>query len=150
MSTPDLGELRRLLEAATPRPWFSRDPDAIFNPSVATRRQEDAEDEPLDDSEWVAECGPRDERGRQDAALIAAAVNALPALLDDLEAARAEIATLTAQRDRAERRHERLGAGVEALNASLARVNPAHFSTALVRGRIRALLAESAASEEGA
>lgn len=75
---------------------------------------------------------------------------ALPAILDDLEAAREEIATLTAQRDRAERRHERLELGVEAL-AVQEEWNVKHGVDVPLRGHhLRALLAETTASEERA
>lgn len=72
----------------------------------------------------------------------------------------AEIATLTAQRDRAERRHERLEAGVEALAGELQRQSESECysdadvtrtnAQARASSDLRALLAESAASEEGA
>lgn len=233
MSTPDLGELRRLLEAATPGPWRwagnvdngepyiaggcsggfgSSSVMAIgWEPRSTTGRAADevrsyASESDMDESEAV-DMWANDQYGEPireprlwfytdhmaveardhvtfevapaattredpavyraditdvrhpDAALITAAVNALPALLDDLEAAREEIATLTAQRDLADRRHERLEAVVEALAEEWAdelRTGkcPDGECGGCTRGEdgndLRALLAETTASEERA
>lgn len=77
----DLKELRRLHEAATPGPWFK------YMRTVT-----------VEENGWdveVAECS-NNARGtvEADAALIAAARNALPELLDRLEAAESENARL--------------------------------------------------------
>lgn len=67
----DPDHLRRLLEAASPRPWH-RGAGDHYAREVRTE---------ADDA--VAWCGGfPDEQARADAALVAAAVNALPVLLD--------------------------------------------------------------------
>ncbi len=168
MSAPDLGELRALLAAGTPGPWGdggrgvgtayfdNREEHVIADCHIEADRAHD------DGGDWLAAM----RRGSANATLIAAAVNTLPALLDELEAAREQIATLTAQRDRAERGHERLETGVEALagewqqdadGVDLGRggfdgvVNLTHRGTLLdAIDDLRALLAETTASEERA
>ncbi len=143
VSTPDLGELRRLLEAATPSEWVAQGGMVVASPG------------PL--AKYIADCFDEPGASEDDAALIAAAINALPALLDDLEAAHEEIATLTAQRDRADRRHERLESGVEALAGEYQRAIAAspprggeYRAMVFVVDDLRALLAEGGASEERA
>lgn len=91
--TTDTDELRRLLEAATPGPWDLAGTDGM---GFAVHRGE---------HETVALYCDRD-----DAALIAAAVNALPGLLDENAALRAQVAELRAAVER-----------VEALSSKVAR-----------------------------
>ena len=62
--------LRERAEAATPGPWLVGDGGAwshLYNPSVTTNGS--AADVSAD--EWVAECGPVEVRGKQDAQHIA-------------------------------------------------------------------------------
>lgn len=84
----DLGELRRLLEAATPGPWTERGRDVDHDKFVADGKN------PADvcglgcEVEGPPEAWHRGQFERHaDAALIVAAVNALPSLLDALDAA---------------------------------------------------------------
>ena len=131
---PDVAELRRLLDAATPRPWVAAD-----DPSGAWVHAGWAAGN-TDTLRTVIEWMPRPE----DARLIAAAVNALPALLDaaaerdalaadadkwqraaltlqgDRDALRAELAHMTEARDNARAEVERLAATVEAVREACA------------------------------
>ena len=79
-----LAELRRLLEEATPRPWHA------WNRGIGYEVHTEVEHNPI-------RCDPlnsgfRETFGGQDAQLIAAAANALPGLLDQLDAAEAALA----------------------------------------------------------
>ena len=80
----DRTELRRLLEKATPRPWHA------WNRGIGFEVHTEAEHNPI-------RCDPlnsgfRETFGGPDAHLIAAAVNALPGLMDELDAAEAALA----------------------------------------------------------
>jgi hypothetical protein len=75
MTAPDTRALRELLAKATPRPWASTENDFYISGDM------DA-----DNSSAIVAV----ELERPDAALIVAAVNALPSLLDALGALRAE------------------------------------------------------------
>ena len=96
--TPDVAELRRLAEAATPGPWST----AAFQLVIDVARRID-----------VGMCGHRD-----DAAFIAAANPAtVLALLDDADALRAELAHMTEARDNARAERDALAAKVERVRA---------------------------------
>ena len=77
MSDIDRAELRRLLDEATPRPWVA-EVSGTTGPVVMDVQSVSALDH-------VAKCPHY--RGSADSELIAAAVNALPGLLDALEKA---------------------------------------------------------------
>lgn len=78
----NLDELQALLDAGTGLPWCSdQHPNTAFKPDQFTVRDSNGM--------WVAELGP----ARNDADLIAAAVNALPALLAVARAAEAHVKT---------------------------------------------------------
>ena len=77
-------ELRRLLDEATPRPWHA------WNRGIGYEVHTEVEHNPI-------RCDPlnsgfRETFGGPDAQLIVAAVNALPGLLDQLDAAEAALA----------------------------------------------------------
>ena len=100
--TPDVAELRRLLDEATPRPWHAWDRGIGFE--VHTEAEHNPiRCDPLNSGFRETFCGP-------DARLIAAAVNALPTLLDRL-------AHMTEARDNARAEVERLTAKVERVRA---------------------------------
>ena len=102
--TPDIAELRRLAEAATPGPWST----AAFQLVIDAARRID-----------VGMCGHRD-----DAAFIAAAnPAAVLALLDDADALRAELAHMTEARDNARAEVERLTGVVEAVRKLADRID---------------------------
>ena len=91
----DTNELRKLLEKATPGPWAVSYGDESWavvgtkpdgTPDLWARRTV------FDDGSAAGEYGPSCKGPTRD--LIVAAVNALPALLDELLAARAEVARL--------------------------------------------------------
>lgn len=82
---PSNDELRRLASEATPGPWQHRGHWVFPAPG--------------DESGFVAMCGD-DARGHDDAAYIVAACNAVPALLDELEAQDAQLAEAQATLER--------------------------------------------------
>jgi len=102
--SPGMSELRGLLEKATKGPWITHRlfPDSIVPESHALRPVGGAEGEAVDRDDYALVIAwPRDDRhgrsnGRANAALIVAAVNSLPTLLDDLAAAQGEIDRLRA------------------------------------------------------
>ena len=106
--TPEMqAELRRLLERATPGPWHA------WDRGIGYEVHTEVEHNPI-------RCDPlnsgfRETFGGPDAHLIAAAVNALPALLDAADALRAELAHMTEARNNARAEVERLTAMVEAV-----------------------------------
>ena len=110
--TPEsLAELRRLLDDGSTRPWVAfraNDPNPGGRGWVGVTRDIDVDYDP--DIFASQRCAPRD------AALIAAAVNALPALLD----AAARLAEVEAERD--------------ALAAKVERVRALHFEDPFVNG----------------
>lgn len=79
MTDPDRRMLRELLAAATPGPWEV--PESIHGDPYITEQGRG-----FLRGGGIATCDRRDDYGRSNAALIVAAVNALPALLDDLDA----------------------------------------------------------------
>ena len=112
--TPDLAELRRLAEAATPGPWRTEylmgAGNDLLTAIVAGRATPD-------DLRVIGST-----LAERDGKFIAAAVNALPgllgkadALLDEADALRAELAHMTEARDNARAEVERLTAMVEAV-----------------------------------
>jgi hypothetical protein len=92
----DTNELRKLLAAATPLPWIVQKEDYFGSWSVTGTANDPVpglwrtEPEAFDDGSAHGEYGPSCKEPTRD--LIVAAVNALPALLDELDAARAEVA----------------------------------------------------------
>lgn len=82
MSAPDLDleALREVVDAATPGNWVVKGDDPELIDSWADHR-----------GVWVASAKQPETQGMADAALIVAAVNALPVLLDDLEITRASV-----------------------------------------------------------
>jgi hypothetical protein len=91
----DTNELRKLLSAATPGPWAVSYGDESW---VVVRTKPDgtpdlwARRTVFDDGSAAGEYSPSCKGPTRD--LIVAAVNALPALLDELDAARAEVERL--------------------------------------------------------
>lgn len=88
----DTNELRKLLEKATPRPWAVSHGDESWEvvqtkpdgtPDFGARRKA------FDDGSAGGEYGPSCNTVTRD--LIVAAVNALPAMLDELDALRADL-----------------------------------------------------------
>ena len=105
--TPDLAELRRLAEAATPGPWRTEylmgAGNDLLTAIIAGRATPD-------DLRVIGST-----LAERDGKFIVAAVNALPALLDDADALRAELAHMTEARDNARAEVKRLTAMVEAV-----------------------------------
>ena len=105
--TPDVAELRRLAEAATPGPWRTEylmgAGNDLLTAIVAGRATPD-------DLRVIGST-----LAERDGKFIVAAVNALPALLDDADALRAELAHMTEARDNARAEVKRLTAMVEAV-----------------------------------
>ena len=105
--TPDLAELRRLAEAATPGPWRTEylmgAGNDLLTAIVAGRATPD-------DLRVIGST-----LAERDGQFIVAAVNALPDLLDDADALRAELAHMTEARDNARAEVKRLTAMVEAV-----------------------------------
>ena len=91
----DTNELRKLLAAATPLPWIVHEDDYFGSWSVTGPANDPVpgwgrtEPEAFDDGSAHGEYGPSCKKPTRD--LIVAAVNALPALLDELDAARADL-----------------------------------------------------------
>lgn len=92
----DTNELRKLLAAGTPTPWTVETDDYWDSWSVTGPVLERVPGWPLeepkafDDGSAYGEYGPRCTEATRD--LIVAAVNVLPAMLDELDALRAEVA----------------------------------------------------------
>ena len=107
--TPDLAELRRLAEAATPGPWRTEylmgAGNDLLTAIVAGRTTPD-------DLRVIGST-----LAERDGKFIAAAVNALPALLDDADALRAELAHMTEARNNARAEVKRLTAKLDAIEA---------------------------------
>ena len=105
--TPDVAELRRLAEAATPGPWRTEylmgAGNDLLTAIIAGRATPD-------DLRVIGST-----LAERDGQFIVAAVNALPALLDDADALRAELAHMTEARDNARAEVKRLTAMVEAV-----------------------------------
>lgn len=130
MSAPDLAALRELLDAATPGPWEwrpkmrdseVRDLVHIHDPRLhPTNVLKTTEDWPPTEA---------------DAALIAAAVTALPALLDRVERAEAAV--------------KRVRTDLAVLADDLRKADPHHFSIGLMRGRVKSLRAALDGTERG-
>ena len=115
--TPDLAELRRLLDVNRGRdfhalPWHAWDRGIGYELHVGATCRDEME--PRGYCEEVNN-GFRETFGAPEAELIVAAVNALPALLDDADALRAELAHMTEARNNARAEVERLTAMVEAV-----------------------------------
>ena len=113
--TPDVAELRRLAESATPGPWEA------FG-AVDGRRGERwlgvTTDMRAIESARAGDVFAAQDCTRQDALFIAAAnPAAVLALLDDADALRAELAHMTEARDNARAEVERLTAQVERVRA---------------------------------
>ena len=113
--TPDVAELRRLAEAATPGPWEA------FG-AVDGRRGKRwlgvTTDMRATESARAGDVFAAQNCTRQDALFIAAAnPAAVLALLDDADALRAELAHMTEARDNARAEVERLTAQVERVRA---------------------------------
>lgn len=100
MDASERTRLRVLHEAATPGPWASESRGIVEGP----------------DTSMVAVCGGRPTK---DAALIVGAVNALPALLDDADAADARIAKAERERDEARAETADLRATVDTMQVQL-------------------------------
>lgn len=91
----DVAGLRELEEAATEGPWW-----AVVVPAPWLRHRDP------EDASWTVDSGARmvvldtgwfkDPQAEQDAAFIAAARNALPALLDEVQRLRAQVAAVEA------------------------------------------------------
>lgn len=94
----DTNKMRKLLDAATPLPWIVQEDDYFGSWSVTGPANDPVPGwgrtapEAFDDGSAHGEYGPSCTGPTRD--LIVAAVNALPALLDELDAARARIAKL--------------------------------------------------------
>ena len=107
--TPDVAELRRLAEAATPGPWDCYRPHPNYRAYAVDRVMPGGHL-----GEDVATTG--DVYAEENGAYIAAAnPAAVLALLDDADALRAELAHMTEARDNARAEVERLTALVEAV-----------------------------------
>lgn len=92
----DITKLRKLLGKATPGPWIAMDADNHFSRAdveITTQVRFDESCSPI--AEIDTDFGVSDMSGEQEAnaALIAAAVNALPGLLDECERLRGPIRT---------------------------------------------------------
>jgi hypothetical protein len=84
-------ELKKLLAAATPGPWFVSGVRFKMNGCEWHSIQRHNKATKQDDNICCVGYDPRTDEGRADAALIAAAINALPGLLDELERLREAI-----------------------------------------------------------
>lgn len=149
MSRTDLAELRRLWEAAKKGQWLADDREVYSDCSggniVANRP---------DAVNW--ESG---EKWTANAAFISAAHNALPSLLDELEAARKELRRLTQangdirkERDRAVKEAQRQDGVAKGLRSELEVVREANSATvemiAALSGRLKAAGQELEAAQE--
>ena len=106
-ATPDVAELRRLAEAATPGPWSLTDGDPAMSGQHWTIRRQGVAGIRISGFTYGF---------NGDAAYIAAANPAtVLALLDDADALRAELAHMREARDNARAEVERLTALVEAV-----------------------------------
>ena len=81
MTTKQIEDIKRLLAEATPGPWALHNETCVSSGDTMTAQTCDDEPENTPQAE-------------QNAALIVAAVNSLPALLADIEAAQKQITTL--------------------------------------------------------
>lgn len=96
----DTNELRKLLAAATPLPWIVQKDDCLGSWSVTGTANDPVpgwgrtEPEAFDDGSAHGEYGPSCKEPTRD--LIVAAVNGLPAMLDELDAARADVEQMRA------------------------------------------------------
>jgi hypothetical protein len=91
----DISKLRALLEAATPRPW-RHEPSAAENNRAAY--VEGVNGRNVASTDTFYDCSILD-MSNADAALICAAVNALPGLLDEVERLRARLNPTIEQHD---------------------------------------------------
>ena len=119
--TPDVAELRRLAEAATPGPWRTEylmgAGNDLLTAIIAGRATPD-------DLRVIGST-----LAERDGKFIAAAVNALPILLDaaaERDALRAELEHMTEARDNARAEVERLAGEQEVLSAAVDRVRELH------------------------
>jgi len=121
----ELEQLRKLLAEATPGPWkIERGKRCIQGPDtregdslVLTSMMGGATK--WSHSPYSEYCVPGMKEGDANAALIVAAVNALPGLIARVE----EMERLRAERDRAQRACEQMGARITALEISLAEMS---------------------------
>ena len=140
--TPEtLAELRRLLDVNRGRyfhalPWHAWDRGIGYELHVGATCRDKME--PRGYCEGVNN-GFRETFGAPEAELIVAAVNALPGLLDDADALRAELAHMTEARDNARAEAKRLTAIVEAVRALH---QPKHYADADMRAIAPSLPAE--------
>lgn len=123
---PDLAELRRLHETATPAPWSPQRPGrypCIDVRAPLSRRGEDISEWPLVTAHQPGVADDWREEAQANAALIAAMRNALPWLLDRAEAAEAALRPIADEsmrrRAEAEARAEAAEARVWELEAAL-------------------------------
>lgn len=136
--TTDTTRLRALMELATPRPWDGslmrdgRQPEGAEEIGVVSLVDPRSAQKP--DGTWTAAvvCRGMDGPTREaNAALIVAAVNALPALLDAAERA-----------ERAEARVAEMEARLQFADDGLKKLTDAGWSLATQRDRLRARVAE--------
>jgi hypothetical protein len=126
----DVGALREALAAATPGPWEV--PDSIHGDPYITERGRG-----FLRGGGIATCDRRDDYGRSNARLIVTAVNALPALLADLDAARERVREVESERDAARTMREDWLADRDA--ALLARAESAEAAHEALRAGVEAL-----------